>query len=319
MKHIFLGNSGLRVGKIGIGTLTWGRDTDLDDANAILGTLLDAGGNLIDVSPAYSEGNAPNALGTLFNKNYSRNEFVICAHAGWLFESGKAIADAGRASIINMVENQLTAFGTDHIDLLMLNGIELANGKIPIPLSETLSAVQILLAQGKIRYYALHNFPVWEAAICWQMTNDTNQAPPIAFGAEYSLLNRDIEETLIPFAQYSGLGLLSFAPLAGGVLTGKYRNTIPPTSRAATTHLADSVEKYLAERPRQITQAVAKAADGLGRTPADISLAWLLAQQNVSALVCGPRSTNQAEQLFKLDLSPLPEQVQDVLSEISIV
>lgn len=317
MKHTFFGTSGLRIGEIGIGTLTWGRDTDIDDAQAILRSLLDAGGNLLDLSPAYGEGNAPSTLGELLKHSFQRDDFVICAHAGCLFDGSKLIADAGRSSIIRTVENQLQTLGTDHLDLLLLNDLELATGESPIPLRETLETAQFLQRQGKIRYYALHGFPVWKAAIAWQMMLDTHQVPPIGFAGKYSLLQRDVENTLMPFAQHSGLGLIAFAPLAGGVLTGKYRNTIPPTSRGATAHLAYTVEQYLEHRPRQITQAVAKAADGLGRTPTDVSLAWLLARPCVKALVCGPRTANQAEQLFKLDLSPLPAQVHDVLTEVS--
>lgn len=317
MKHSFLGNSGLRVGEIGIGTLTWGRDTDRDDAEAILRSLLDAGGNLIDLSPAYGEGNASSTLGALLKQTFRREELVICGHAGWLFDGANIIADGGRASIIHTVEQQLAILGTDYIDLLLLNELTLASGESPIPLTETLAAAQFLQQQGKIRYYALHGFPVWEAAIAWQMMRDHQQTPPIGFAAKYSLLERTIEDTLLPFVQHSKQGLIAFAPLAGGVLTGKYRNTIPPTSRGATAHLAYTVDQYLESRPRQITQAVAKAADGLGRTPADVSLAWLLARPCVKSLVCGPRTANQAEQLFKLDLSPLPAQVHEVLTEIS--
>ncbi|XCB30145.1 aldo/keto reductase [Arcanobacterium hippocoleae] len=258
MKHHFLGNSGLRIGEIGIGTLTWGRDTDIEDAGAILNSLLDAGGNLIDLSPIYGEGNAPSTLGELLRKNYSRNEFVICAHAGWLFDGERYISDSGRSSIITTVERQLTALDTDYIDLLMIDEIPLAQGDSLIPLSETLAAVNYLAAQGKIRYYAFSGYQVWKAAIAWQLMRDTHQTLPIAFGEPYSLLNHDIEQTHSAFCGYSGLGIIGFAPLAGGVLTGKYRNTIPPTSRAATSHLAHTVEDYLEDRPRQITQAVVK-------------------------------------------------------------
>ncbi|WP_309954939.1 aldo/keto reductase [Arcanobacterium hippocoleae] len=312
-----MGNSGLRVGEIGIGTLTWGRDTDFDDAHAILGTLLDAGGNLIDISPAYGEGQAPQALGELLQKSYRRNDFVICAHAGWNFLDQQIIGDTGRASLIATVEQLLRSLNTSYLDLLIIDGLELASGQTPIPVNETMQAISTLLQQGKIRYYGLHHFPAWKAALIWQQMQDAHQPTPIAFGAQYSLLCRDIETDLVPFSAYSGQGVLSFAPLAGGVLTGKYQNTIPPTSRAATAHLADTVESFLTDRPRKITQAVVKAADGLGRTPTDVSLAWLLGQPQVNALLCGPRTAAQAEQLLKLDFGILPIQVHEVLSEVS--
>ena len=317
MKHTNIGQSGLRVGRLAVGTLTWGRDTDLDDAAAITSSLLAAGGNLIDISPAYGEGLAVETLGKILRKSVSRSDLVIAAHTGFSCTEGtehtdfRAEVHAGRNTVIANTEHTLSVLGTHYLDLLVLGAPDPST-----PLGETLSAAENLLRRGLVRYLAIANYPAWKAALALQRVADDGEKI-IALGTQLSLLNRQRAEQLLQLAEFTHTSVIAYAPLAGGALTGKYRNTIPPTSRAATPHLAYTVSPFLPERPRRITEAVAKAADGLGRTPSDIALSWLLSDQNVAAAVCGPRTANQANRLFAAETEDLPEQVLKVLNDIS--
>ncbi|MBM7825365.1 aryl-alcohol dehydrogenase-like predicted oxidoreductase [Arcanobacterium pluranimalium] len=312
MKHTKLGKSGLTVGAIGLGTLTWGRDTEIHDAQRMLTALLDAGGNLIDVSPIYAQGNAENTIGELFTAGFHREDFVIMAHVGERPTPGGIMRNNGRSSLISSLHRTLTTLHTDYVDVVML-----ACPDWSTPFEETIGTLAQFVIDGKARYLGFAHCPAWYVAKAAQYLQDLHLPVPIALGTQYSLLERQAEFELFPMAEDCGLGIAAYAPLAAGALTGKYRNTIPPTSRAATTHLSATVEPYLDDAPRRITEAIIKAADGLGRTPADIALTWALQHNVVAAALCGARTASQADQLFAMDMSDLPQQVIDVLNEIS--
>ncbi|MFC5370167.1 aldo/keto reductase [Arcanobacterium bovis] len=312
MKHTKLGKSGLTVGEIGLGTLTWGRDTEIDDAQRMLAALLDAGGNLIDVSPIYAQGHAEATIGELFHGGFDRENFVVMAHAGEQLMPNGVVNNNGRSALISSLHNTLTTLHSDYVDVIML-----ASPDFSTPFEETLSTLTQFVIDGKARHIGFAHCPAWYVAKACQYLRDLHLPAPIAIGTQYSVLERKAEFEHFPMAEDCGLGVVAYAPLAAGVLTGKYRNTIPPTSRAATTHLSATVEPYFDDAPRRITEAIIKAADGLGRTPADISLSWALHNDVVAAAFCGARTASQADQLFSMDMSALPQQVIDVLNEIS--
>ena len=133
---------------------------------------------------------------------------------------------------------------------------------------------------------------------------------------EYSLLHRGVEEETVPMADHLGLGIFASSPLGRGVLTGKYRHSIPPTSRAASEHLAAFVRPYLEEGSRRVVEAVARAADGLGRTPADVALSWTVDRAGISAAVVGARTTSQLQSVLS-KVAPLPDLVVDALDDVS--
>ncbi|WP_124054786.1 aldo/keto reductase [Arcanobacterium ihumii] len=313
MKQNKLGNSGLSVGAIGLGTLTWGRDTEIDDARRMLGSLLDAGGNTIDVSPIYAGGSAEQTVGELFASHFSREDFVVMAHAGISYSPNGIIHANGRGHLSSSLNNTLRTMNTDYVDVLML-----ASPDPTTPFEETLDTLAQFVRDGKARYLGFAHHPAWLVAKYTQYLRDYRLPTPITIGLEYSLLNRNAEYEHFPMATDAGLGVVSYSPLAAGVLTGKYRNTIPPTSRAATKHLSGMVDPYLEDAPRRITEAISKAADGLGRTPSDIALAWALQQPEVSTVMCGARTASQADQLLSLEIIEIPQQVADVIDEISM-
>ncbi|MEW6861645.1 aldo/keto reductase [Trueperella pyogenes] len=311
MKHTFLGASGLRMGHLGLGTLTWGRDTDIDDANKMVGALLDHGGTTIDISPVYGDGLAAQVLGSVFDGGVDRSEVVVVAHAGEFYHDDGVRFNGGLGALTASLHTTLAELRTTYVDVL-----QVAAPDPRIAIEEQLDCLAQIVRSGAARYIGLANHPAWRVARAAQYLKDHHLPALSAIGAEYSILQRRPAGDLTAVAREYGLGIIAQAPLAGGVLTGKYRHTIPATSRAATEHLSATVDPYLEDKPRRMVEAVVKAADGLGRTPADVSLAWLLNQPQVTTALIGARTYAQFEQVLSLEIEPLPAPVAQAISEI---
>lgn len=311
MRERTVGESGLVVGEIGLGTLTWGRDTDADEAAHQLRILLDSGGNLIDTSPAFGAGAAESLLGSFLAGGVSRPDVVICSRAGFTGSGRFARFGAGRGAIMDSVEASLERLHTSYLDILVVAA--------PDPLapdSETAGALTTLVAAGKVRYIGVQDYSSWRTASLQQFLLDHDLPMLNAIESEYSLLDRHIEDSHLDLAEYFSLGTLVTSPLGRGVLTGKYRRSIPPTSRAASEHLASFVAPYLDGRSRRIVEATARAADGLGVALSDVALGWVLSRPTVASALVGARTAAQLTAILGGTLE-LPQPVIDALDDVS--
>ncbi len=306
-----MGRSGLVVGEIGLGTLTWGRDTDESEALGQLHTLLEAGGNLLDTSPAFGSGAAENLIGTMLDGKISRRDVVLCTKAGFTSVGPRSRFGAGRGAILDSVRNSLERLRTDYLDILLVAA--------PDPLApdeETAMALASLVESGTVRYIGIMGYPAWRGAILQQILAERHLPKLAVVETEYSLLARACEDEVIPMAAHTGMGLFAASPLGRGVLTGKYRHSIPPTSRAASDHLAAFVDPYLQSRPRRFVEAVATAAEGLGTSPTGIALTWVLNQPGVSAALTGARTENQFRHILDSTME-LPSLIERTLSDVT--
>lgn len=311
MRERTVGRSGLVVGEIGLGTLTWGRDTDEAQALGQLHTLLDAGGNVLDTSPAFGAGAAESLIGTILDGQVSRKDIILCTKAGFTSMGLRSRFGAGRGAILDSVTDSLGRMNTDYLDLLMVAA--------PDPLApdeETATTLAALVEKGTVRYIGIMGYPAWRAAALQQLLMERHVPLLSAIEAEYSLLARDCEEELVPMADHMGMGIMAASPLGRGVLTGKYRRSIPPTSRAASDHLAAFVDPYLQSRPRRLVEAVATAAEGLGTSPSGVALSWVLAQPGISVALTGARTSNQLRHILD-SLVELPTPIENVLNEVT--
>lgn len=317
MRERTVGRSGLKVAEIGLGTLTWGRDTPEEEAARLLSALLDAGGNLVDVSPAFGAGTAEEVLGSLMTSQFNRNDIVICSRAAFTTHEGTLRAESGRGAILDSVDTTLRRLGTDYLDLLLV-----ASPEANVSDEETADALDHVVRMGKVRYIGvmidggLPGYPAWRAASLARLLTERRMPTLTALGGEYSVLERSFDRETAHMAEHMGMGLLAMAPLGRGALTGKYRHSIPPASRAASEHLAPFLDPYLHAEPRRRVEAVAKAADGLGRTPADVSLAWVLSHPFVAAALLGSRTAAQFTSVLD-SLDELPELVIDAINDVS--
>lgn len=310
MQQRYVGNSGLRVSSLSLGTMSWARETDEQDASELLRTFVDAGGTLIDTAASYADGQAEALLGSMLGDVVSRSEVVISTKAGVSTSDGRRSIDTSRNGMLSGLDASLARLGTDYVDIWFAQAWD-AN----VPLEETLSALEFAVRTGRARYAGVSNFSGWQTAKAAAVAG----FPLVASQSEYSLLQRRPETELIPAIEDAGLGLFAWAPLGRGVLTGKYRGHVPAESRAAQKRLASYVEPYLEQPASRIVEAVAMAARGLGRSPIDVALSWLLSQHGVATAIVGARSPVQLKEILDSQLSHVPAEIARALEDVSAV
>lgn len=310
MQQRYVGNSGLRVSSLSLGTMSWARETDEQDASELLRTFVDAGGTLIDTAASYADGQAEALLGSMLGDVVSRSEVVISTKAGVSTSDGRRSIDTSRNGMLSGLDASLARLGTDYVDIWFAQAWD-AN----VPLEETLSALEFAVRTGRARYAGVSNFSGWQTAKAAAVAG----FPLVASQSEYSLLQRRPETELIPAIEDAGLGLFAWAPLGRGVLTGKYRGHVPAESRAAQKRLASYVEPYLEQPASRIVEAVAMAARGLGRSPIDVALSWLLSQHGVATAIVGARSPVQLKGILDSQLSHVPAEIARALEDVSAV
>ncbi len=308
------GASGLELSRLGLGTMTWGRDTDEIEAADQCRAFMDAGGNFIDTAATYGDGDSERVIGGLIGTLFNRDEVIIATKAGISFSDGVRKVDASRHSLIAELDRSLNRLGTDFVDVWQIN-----NWDELTPLDDTLSALDYAYTTGRARYVGISNYSGWQLArAATKQQSNSMKAPLTTVQGEYSLLNRSAEYELIDAAIECGLGFLAWAPLARGVLTGKYRKGIPSDSRGAAPHFAKHIEPYLDSRSIKIVEAVAVAAEGLGFSPIEVALAWVRDAPGVTTALIGARTGAQLRGVLKSEEISLPDIVRTALDEISI-
>ncbi|MGA4669880.1 aldo/keto reductase [Propionibacteriaceae bacterium Y1923] len=306
------GSSGLQVSRLGLGTLTWGRDTQPAEARAMVRRFREAGGTLVDTAPAYGNGVAEKILGKLIHTDVPRSELVIATKGGFGVRNGRRVVDTSRSALLNDLAASLRRLATDHVDLWQVHAWGDA------PLEETLGALDQAVRSGMARYVGVSNFIGWQTAraATWQEAIP-GRARLVSSQVEYSLLARRSEIEVIPALRAMGMGLFPWSPIGRGVLTGKYRHQVPRGSRGASDHFSWFVEPYLEEKSRAITDAVAKAAEGLGMSPEQVALLWVRDAPGVTAPLLGARTGEQLESYLGLDEMSLPDEITAALDDVS--
>lgn len=314
MRTSRLGATGLAVSAVGLGTMTWGRDTDEHDAAEHLDVFLEAGGTVVDTAASYADGAAEEILGALLAERGAREDVVVVSKAGTRVRGGTGVVDASRGALLSQLDASLARLGTDHLDVWLVQR--------PDPdtsLEETLGALEHAVRTGRARYVGLANHPAWMTAHAATLSRSLLPAPHLAaVEVEHSLLQRGIERELLPAAEGLGLGVLAWSALGRGVLAGRYRASVPPSSRAASAHLRGFVEPYLDTRSASIAEAVATAADGLGVSPAEVALAWSV-RSGVDVSLVGASTVAQLRQTLKGAELDLPASIEVALDEVSAI
>jgi aryl-alcohol dehydrogenase-like predicted oxidoreductase len=307
------GDCGLQLSRLGLGTMTWGRDTDTHEAADQARAYIEAGGNFLDSASHYADGDSERVIGGLIGTLFRREDVVIATKAGVAYERGRLKTDASRTSLMASLDRSLNRLATDHVDLWQIQVWDPNT-----PLEDTLSALDWAYTSGRARYVGVSNFNGWQSAraISLQEAN-TAKAPVATLQNEFSLLNRCAEEDVLQCSSVLNRGFIAWSPLGRGALTGKYRNGIPADSRAATPHFAAFIEPYLDERSRRIVEAVSVAAQGLGYSPLEVALAWVRDFPGVTSAVVGARTGAQLRGILASEEITLPDVVRTALNEIS--
>jgi aryl-alcohol dehydrogenase-like predicted oxidoreductase len=293
--------------------MTWGSAIDEFMADDLLKTFADEGGNLIDVSPTYGKGNAETVLGTLLSKHGARDRFILAGRGGRRVEGQAVVPGWSRTALLNQLDASLRTLGTDHLDVWQIDG-----PTDQTPLDEILGAAEFAVRSGRTRYVGLTNVAGWQAgyAGAW-LAGRPDACPVTSIQAEYSLLNRSVETEVAPAARHLGAGILAWAPLGRGVLTGKYRGGIPADSRAADPIFEQYVDGYLHPAFQSIVDAVDRAAEGLATTGTRVALAWLLARPMVASAIVGARTVAHLREAIDVAHVNLPAPIAQALDDVS--
>ncbi|WP_460444685.1 aldo/keto reductase [Angustibacter aerolatus] len=282
-----LGDSGLAVSVVGLGTNNFGMKLDLEQSREVLDAALDEGITLIDTADAYGE--SEERIGQLLGTR--RDDVVIATKFGSPVRDGQSNgadwdARASRRYVRKAVEGSLRRLRTDWIDLYQLHRPD------PLtPIDETLSVLSDLVREGKVRYVGHSNFSGWQTADAEWVARTEGHVRFVSAQNEYSLLERGIETDLVPALEQYGIGLLPYFPLASGLLTGKYQRgqEIPKGSRIEAWGMSDA----LTDRAFDVVEGLTKLADDRGVRLLDVAIGGLAAQPAVSSVIAGATSAEQ--------------------------
>ena len=287
MNYRQLGNSGLRVSVIGLGTNQFGGKVDQAGVNEIIDGCLDLGINFIDTADTYSRGNSETTLGVALKGKWDRVVFAtkVVSPTG----DGPNDRGASRYHIINGVEASLRRMQTDHIDLYQMHRWDDIT-----PIEETLRALDDLITSGKVRYIGASNYTAWQLARANVIAELRNWTPFVSIQNHYHMLERGEEREMIPFCNAHNVGILPFFPLAGGFLTGKYKRgeAAPEGSRGESSAY---VQKYMTDDNYTIVETLTAWAEERGHTMTELAHAWLLAQPQVSSVISGATRLEQVQ------------------------
>ncbi len=286
-----LGRTGTRVSELCLGCMTFGNEADEATSQTIVDRFLDAGGNFIDTADVYSTGVSEEITGRAIGSR--RDEVVLATKVRFSMGSGTNQVGASRRHIREGVEASLRRLGTDWIDLYQIHCWDPRT-----PLEETISTLDDLVREGKVRYVGASNYAGWHLAKALGIAALHGWEPFVSLQPEYSLITRDLERELLPLCREEGLAVLPWSPLAGGVLTGKYARDaaeFPSGTRGGDTENPITFSYRLDERAWNIVDAVRTVADATGHTPAQVALNWVVYRPGITAPIIGARSVEQLE------------------------
>jgi len=307
VRYTLLGNSGLRVSEVALGTMTfgddWGWGASQSESAKQFELFADAGGTLIDTANNYTNGTAESILGELLAAD--RDHFVLGTKYSLNVRDGDLNAGGNhRKSLVRSLEASLRRLRTDHVDVLWLHAWDYLT-----PPEEVVRALDDQVRLGKVLYLGVSDTPAWVIAQMQTLATDRGWSPFIGLQIEYSLLQREVERELVPMARGLGLGVLAWGPLGAGILSGKYAS---PAASGDARRLTDVDAAQLA-----IAKKVADIAAELGHTPAQVALAWIRAQQAIPIL--GARTASQlADNLTCVEID-LPADTLERLAQASYV
>jgi aryl-alcohol dehydrogenase-like predicted oxidoreductase len=299
MQYRALGRTGVRVSRLGFGTMSFGGDADEEESGRLFRRCREAGINLFDCADVYNGGRAEEILGRLVAG--ARDEVVLCTKAYFPTGKDENARGSSRFHLVRAVDASLRRLGTDRIDLFYLHRFDDRTA-----LDETLRAVEHLVAQGKILYPAVSNFAAWQTARTLGLAERLGFQPIVATQPMYSLLKRQAEVEILPLCAAERLACFPYSPLAGGLLSGKYGIDRRP-AHGRIVDVGMYKDRYGAASNFEVADRFAALAADLGTAPAALAIAWVAAHPAVTAPLLGARSLDQLEPALgalKLDLTP---------------
>ncbi|MFL2764038.1 MAG: aldo/keto reductase [Dehalococcoidia bacterium] len=310
MQYRKLGNSGLDISTVGIGTNNFGRRMDLNATQKVIHKAIDLGINFFDTSNTYGNQLSEEYIGKTITKDIRKN-IIIATKFGMDMGGVPNNIGASRKHILEQVDDSLKRLNSDYIDLYQIH--------VPdphTPILETLTTLNDLVRSGKVRYIGCSNFAGWQIAQAMETSRKESLEAFVSNQPEYSMLNRSIETEILPACENYKLGILPFFPLANGFLTGKYKRNQPPPSGTRLSESAESANAYFTSKNFDIIEKLEQLANDANHTVTELAISWLLSNNNVSSVISGATKTSQLEINAKAADWDLET---DVLDEIEII
>jgi len=292
MEYRRLGRSGLKIYSLVLGTMNFGNPTSKEESFKIIDRAIEAGINLFDCANVYAEGESERILGEAFARSGKRKDIFITSKV--FMRTGPGPNDAGNSKhhIIESCEASLKRLRTDHIDIYFLHRTD-----FDIPQEESLAALDLLVRQGKVRYVGCSTHPAWRIVEAFWISDRYHYPKFICEQPPYNLLDRRIENEIVPMCQAYDLGLITWSPLAQGVLAGRYTDpsNLPEGSRGTQKRM---YAERITQKGIEVSLKLEERAKGKGCTVAQLAVAWILNQPGITGAIIGPRTLGQLEDLL---------------------
>jgi aryl-alcohol dehydrogenase-like predicted oxidoreductase len=305
MEYCFLGKTGIQVSSLCMGTMTFGREADKAAAKDIFNRCRDVGINFFDCANVYNEGRAESILGELISD--CRNELVVSSKFGSPMGTGYNAQGGSRRHLISSLEASLKRLDTDHLDIYFLHRFDEHT-----PLEETLRALDDVVAQGKVRYTGVSNFAAWQIAKALGISACNSWISFDCIQPMYNLIKRQAEVEVLPLARSEKLGVITYNPLGGGMLSGKYNKD----RQSGPARLADDdmyQKRYGEDWMSDTTRRFIRFAEKHGYHPVSLAVAWVSHHPVVTAPILGARNVDQLEDALRsVDIQLSPELYADI-------
>jgi aryl-alcohol dehydrogenase-like predicted oxidoreductase len=310
MEHRKLGQTGLMVSELCLGTMTFGNEADEHTSKRITDRFIEAGGNFVDTANVYSRGVSEEITGRVL-RDY-RDDVVVATKFRFPMGEGPNDSGASRKHIISACEASLRRLDTDYIDLYQIHCWDNST-----PIEETLSTLDDLVRTGKVRYIGCSNFTGWQIEKSVRVSEREGLARFSCLQPQYSLVVRDIEHEVLPVSREEGLGVIPWSPLAGGFLTGKYSREDAPPENTRMASWGDTWKRHATSEKFDIVDRVCEIAENRRKEPAQIALSWVKDRPGVTSPIIGARNVEQLDKNLGAIGWSLEEQDLNSLEEVS--
>jgi len=289
MSYRRIGSSGLVVSEVALGSwLTYGAGVEDDVARDCIRTAIEHGVTFLDTADVYAGGQAESLLGTVL-PDYRRSDLVVATKAYFRMSDNPNDRGLSRKHLVESLHKSLDRLGTDYVDIFQCHRFD-----PDVPIAETVRAMDDLVRAGKTLYWGVSLWSAEQMAEALRIADETGAVRPVSNQPPYSMLERSIEESVIPFCEREGIGQIVFSPLAEGLLTGKYAGgRVPAGSRAASETLGQFLHEKMTERNLAVVERLAGIAASAGMSLPVLALAWALRQPNVASVIIGASRPEQ--------------------------
>lgn len=292
MEYRRLGRSGLNISKLALGTMNFGNSTDRSESFQIINKAFDAGINIFDCADAYAGGESERILGEALAQNGKRKDVFVTSKV--FLSTGEGPNDAGNSKhhILAACENSLKHLRTDYIDIYFLHRTD-----FKVPQEESLAALDLLVRQGKVRYIGCSTHPPWRTVEAWWIADKHHYPKFVCEQPPYNLLDRRVENEIVPMCKAYDMGIICWSPLAQGVLAGRYTDAanMPHGSRGAFKSI---YAERITHQGIEVAHQLAKRAVRKGCSLPQLAVAWTLHQPQVTAAIIGPRNLEHLNDLL---------------------